>query len=639
MFNLRTGAFCLALSFLLCTAGAEDAQELFESIYGKKINEVSATASTKDDARLAGEILKLAQKQTDTPELLEIMCEHVYKLGMRNPEGYAPTVEAMELLAKSVLDRKSWCIDKLIDIRQKQYAVARGAEKNAAGAELIKTLIQAGDDAEKKGRLAESINYYYRASNIAKSLKSIDTSSIRDRFSELKGCWIAERKIERYKKRLAANPDDNAAARELVRICLVELDDPARAAKYLNENSDEVMRTYIPLASRDMEKLSPTVIVELGNWYRSLSDKAPHRNKPAMLRRAYGYYSHYLQAHKEQDLRYEKAKLALESLKVTMKRLGVELPGGDAHVERVDPFVGEYQGKVTFSGGRTAPAAGQFFAEGVDKYKVLLLPGQNVKNGVTFTSQNGAIQLRGRAKKGADEVKISGGGWSGTLNSKALTGSSDAGKFRLEYTVRTSPDIGAEPPAGATVLLPYKPDKETSLEAWKNKKWKILPDGSVQVAGGDNTTNKKFGSAKLHVEFYIPFEPKKSRPGRGDSGVYVLGRYEVQVLDSFGTKAGNHGCGSIYDVRAPNVNACLPPGRWQSYDIVIHAARLSGGNAVTEAIMTVRHNGILIHEDAKIKKPTKLAQNRNSGKAGPMVLQDRGNPVRYRNIWLIELNK
>ncbi len=314
-----------------------------------------------------------------------------------------------------------------------------------------------------------------------------------------------------------------------------------------------------------------------------------------------------------------------------------ELSGSGAEIARADKFVGEYVGEFKPADGKALAAAGQIFAEGDGKYKVLLLPGQKLKDGIKFGDSHKVIQLHGKVKKGEDEVNIAGGGWSGTLSSDSISAKSEDGKFELKYTVRKSPTLEAEPPKNATVLLPYKPGEKTSLDAWKNKKWKILPDGSVQVNKGNNLTKESFGSANIHIEFYIPYEPKKRGQGRGNSGAYVQGRYEVQVLDSFGLKPGKGDCGAIYSVSVPPVNACLPPARWQTYDIEFHAPKINNGKVVKHAMMTVRQNGITIHKNVKLPRPTTAAKFGNIAPTGPLMLQDHGHPVRYRNIWLVEL--
>ena len=195
-----------------------------------------------------------------------------------------------------------------------------------------------------------------------------------------------------------------------------------------------------------------------------------------------------------------------------------------------------------------------------------------------------------------------------------------------------------EPPKDAIVLFNGK-----DLDGWvkRNGKdkaaWKLVDNGVMQVAGGDIMTEKTFeGPFKLHVEFRVPYMPKASGQGRGNSGVYVHGRYEVQVLDSYGLKSQNNDCGGIYSVAAPLVNACKAPTVWQSYDIEFTPPKCTDGKRTEFGRMTVHHNGVKIHDNVELKTDnTTAGLGGDPCKPGPILLQDHGNPVQYRNIWLV----
>ena len=123
--------------------------------------------------------------------------------------------------------------------------------------------------------------------------------------------------------------------------------------------------------------------------------------------------------------------------------------------------------------------------------------------------------------------------------------------------------------------------------------------------------------------------------GRGNSGFYAQGRYEVQILDSFGLSGENNECGGIYTIGKPKVNMCLPPLSWQTYDVDYTAAEFKDGKKVKNARMTVRHNGVLIHENLDLTHATTAAPMREGPENGPVYLQNHGNPVRFRNIWVV----
>ena len=204
------------------------------------------------------------------------------------------------------------------------------------------------------------------------------------------------------------------------------------------------------------------------------------------------------------------------------------------------------------------------------------------------------------------------------------------------------------PPEGAIVLFNGK-----NLDAWCKKdikvvegkgepkpaEWTLVDGGAMQVKGGDIMTRQTFGSFKLHVEFRTPYMEGKSGQGRGNSGVYMHGRYEVQVLDSYGIskeKLGQGDCGGIYGIKSSSENACKAPTVWQSYDIAFTAPKFENGKRVANGRITVVHNGVKIHDNVEITKDnTTSGMGGDPATPGPIMLQDHGNPVQYRNIWIV----
>ncbi len=210
-------------------------------------------------------------------------------------------------------------------------------------------------------------------------------------------------------------------------------------------------------------------------------------------------------------------------------------------------------------------------------------------------------------------------------------------KFQKPEDARDCPSV--PPPPGAIVLFDGR-----SLDKWvqahhpdKTPLWTLLPDGVVQVRGGDMATKQHFdGHFMLHVEFRVPYMPKATGQGRGNSGVYLQGRYEVQVLDSYGLKSQDNDCGGIYKVATPLVNACKAPTVWQCYDIDFRAPEFEGGKKVAPARISVIQNGLSIHKGVPIPiDNTVSGLGGDPSKPGPIMLQDHGNPVQYRNIWLV----
>jgi hypothetical protein len=196
-----------------------------------------------------------------------------------------------------------------------------------------------------------------------------------------------------------------------------------------------------------------------------------------------------------------------------------------------------------------------------------------------------------------------------------------------------------QPPKGATVLFDGK-----NLNGWVSRNdpkkpatWKLMNGGIMQVGAGDILTKETFaGTFKLHVEFRVPYMPKATGQARGNSGVYLQGRYEVQILDSYGLDSLDHDCGGMYGVAKPQLNACKAPTVWQSYDIDFRSPNFVDGKKTEPARISVLHNGIKIHDDVKITKDnTTAGAGGDPNTPGPILLQDHGNPVQYRNIWLL----
>ncbi len=227
-----------------------------------------------------------------------------------------------------------------------------------------------------------------------------------------------------------------------------------------------------------------------------------------------------------------------------------------------------------------------------------------------------------------------------------LSAQADPWKLDAAFPVAKPDDLkdveSVPPPPGAIVLFDGKDFRQWVKKNGKDEvKW-ALKDGAMEIVKGhgDIITKETFGGRfKLHVEFRVPYEPEAQGQARGNSGVYVQGRYEVQVLDSYGRKSGKNDAGAIYGVAAPKVNACKAPTVWQSYDIEFTAPKFENGKKIEPARMTVRHNGVLIHDDVPIPVDnTTAGLGGDPSQPGPILLQDHGHPVQYRNIWLLPLN-
>jgi hypothetical protein len=201
----------------------------------------------------------------------------------------------------------------------------------------------------------------------------------------------------------------------------------------------------------------------------------------------------------------------------------------------------------------------------------------------------------------------------------------------------------AQPPAGAIVLF-----DGSTLEGWTDLKGNPAPwnvrDGYLEVAPrtGDIQTARQFGDVQLHIEWTAPVPVTGSSQGRGNSGVFMMGTYEIQVLDSYDNPTYADGyAASVYGQHPPIFNAMRQPGEWQSYDIVFRRPRFdTAGALVSPARLTIFHNGVCVQNNVELRGPTgwmaPMPYAPHADKL-PLQLQDHGNPVRFRNIWALEL--
>jgi hypothetical protein len=287
-------------------------------------------------------------------------------------------------------------------------------------------------------------------------------------------------------------------------------------------------------------------------------------------------------------------------------------------------FQGEYAGEITTDDGPVKIGV-QVIALGDGKFHAVGyiggLPGDGYSGEPKVEAdgelQDGAVVFRkdeGRGVVRDGVLKLIGGD------------SNEIGQ--LNKVERKSETLGAKPPQGAIVLFDGK-----SADGFKNAK---VEDGLL-VQG--TASKQNFGSQQVHLEFRTPYAPHERGQGRGNSGVYLQGRYEVQVLDSFGLSGEQNECGGLYSVAKPKVNMCFPPLTWQTYDIDYTAGQFdANGKVVKNPRVTVRHNGVLIHDDVELpgERNTTAAPVKAGPEDGPLYLQDHGNPVRYRNIWVVE---
>lgn len=285
---------------------------------------------------------------------------------------------------------------------------------------------------------------------------------------------------------------------------------------------------------------------------------------------------------------------------------------------------GEYVGEYMHSNQNMAKVGVQVIAKGDGKFNAVGyeggLPGAGWDKKTKFTAEGTLAEgkVAFKCEKGTATLE------DGVFKIFDPSGTKLVGSAKK--TERTSPTLGLAAPEGAVVLF-----DGTSADAWQGGKLtedKLLAEGCK--------TKGQFKDFTLHLEFRLPFMPSASGQGRANSGCYLQDRYEVQILDSFGLAGKDNECGGIYQQKDSDVNMCLPPLVWQTYDIDFTAAKFDeSGKKTANAKTTIKLNGVPVHENFEFTKQTPGGKN-ETAEPGSFQLQNHGNPVRFRNIWVVE---
>lgn len=292
-----------------------------------------------------------------------------------------------------------------------------------------------------------------------------------------------------------------------------------------------------------------------------------------------------------------------------------------AHVDDDYAFQGEYTGKL---GSENEQWGLQIIALGEGKFQAVAYPGGLPGDGADMTRK---IPAEGSLDNGSLKLKSDHG-------TAVIDGKGEAAIFdreqnsvgQLRRVIRKSPTLGAKPPEGAVVLFDGK--SADAFEGGRMTKDGLLMQGI--------TSKQKFGDCVVHLEFRTPYQPTARGQGRGNSGCYLQGRYEVQILDSFGLEGKDNEAGGIYTIKSPSVNMCYPPLTWQTYDIEYTAAKFDAdGKKTQHARMTVKHNGVLVQDKTELDHSTTASPLKEGPEPGPLYIQDHGNPVRFQNIWVV----
>ncbi|WP_010586783.1 3-keto-disaccharide hydrolase [Schlesneria paludicola] len=280
---------------------------------------------------------------------------------------------------------------------------------------------------------------------------------------------------------------------------------------------------------------------------------------------------------------------------------------------------GEYIGKLG-----DQPVGTQVIAKGEGKFESVTFIG-----GLPGAGWNGEEKLRATWETKDGITKASGDGYEATISNGVITVKHSGRTDELKRLHRESPTLAKSAPDGAIVLF-----NGTSVDQWEPGD--LQENGLMGVGGpGGTRTKQAFENFTLHLEFRTPFMPMESGQSRGNSGMYLGDQYECQILDSFGLEGADNECGGIYKNSKPKVNMCFPPLSWQTYDVDFTCAKFDAeGKVVSPARVTIKHNDVVIHDNLELAVTP--GGGRSDQKPGPLFLQNHGDPVRFRNIWLVE---
>lgn len=286
-------------------------------------------------------------------------------------------------------------------------------------------------------------------------------------------------------------------------------------------------------------------------------------------------------------------------------------------------LLGEFVGEIELPGEQRQTLGVQVRPLGGDRFEARQYPG-GLPGQAGFTGQSQPLV----GFRAGDSLVLSGATWAIFVNHDQCRVIDSQGTKLGELTriVRTSPTLGAQPPANALVLFDGTNTDQFSGGKMTKDGW-LLPGADIKPM---------FQDFNLHVEFKLPYLPDRTGQDRGNSGCYLLSRYEVQILDSFSEATTFNGCSSLYRQRAPDLNMCFPALQWQTYDIAFSAPRWAGdGTKLQHARITVWHNGVKTLDNVQIENKTGAGKIEEPSLL-PIRLQDHHDPVRFRNLWIID---
>lgn len=319
---MSTAHFSAAVVLLLIAActWADEADTTFSRLYGEELK--AAEKSKEAAVALAAKMLEGAKKAEANPPLLALLCEKACELGSKDPKGYETALAAVDLLSSNVPERAAACQEHVLAIRQRQYEKARGDDRVKAGEALVDCLVSTASDKARDGSFDEAVKKCRQALVVARAIKSPNVEGIDAHIRHLVEQQKVAGKVPQLKETAKADPANREARAELIRLLLVELDNPDEAAKYVDDKCDADLLKYVPATAKGVDKAPELACPELAQWYVGLAKGASAGGKAAMLARAKAYCERFLAVHTAQDKDRADTSVTLSKVEADLKQLG-----------------------------------------------------------------------------------------------------------------------------------------------------------------------------------------------------------------------------------------------------------------------------------------------------------------------------
>ncbi len=400
-------ATCAIAGLFISWAAASEAEDkvqkarsAFDTLYGEDLKRVTATRDPADDVALAARLLDAAKAAEAQPELMAVLCAKACDLGSADPKGYDTAFEAADLVSDKAPGLAGPCRDKAMDIRQRQYDAARGDEKVRAGEVLVDALLSPAAATSAAGDVDEASKRLHRALAVARAVKSPKVDAIAFQIRTLAARQKAMAQAAQIKAQVEADPADAKAREALVRLLVVDFDNPAEAATYLDETLDAALRASVAAAAKPVAAAPESTCLGLADWYMQLAATAGPAGKGAMYTRATAYAQRFLDLHDAADLDRTRMELAIKKALEELERLApqakkklsvVVVTGGPLEIDYA-AFMKMFD-TPTFDATRSAQRVGGETFEDIDNWKHDVIVLYNVRQKLTVKQQQNFLAL------------------------------------------------------------------------------------------------------------------------------------------------------------------------------------------------------------------------------------------------------